>query len=64
MTTTQKAVLDYFRNHPKANRDEAIEAIEGMTEGGIKFIIAKLQQLGLLKREGGRKNGVWVVMDK
>lgn len=61
LTTTQKAVLDYFRNHPKANRDEAIAAIDGMTEGGIKFIIGKLQQLGLLKREGGRKNGIWVV---
>ena len=64
LTTTQKAVLDYFRKHPKANRDEAIDAIEGMTEGGIKFIISKLQQLGLLKREGGRKNGTWVVIDR
>ena len=64
LTTTQKAVLDYFKNHPKANRDEAILAIEGMTEGGIKFIIGRLQQLGLLKREGGRKNGTWVVMDE
>lgn len=64
LTTNQKAVLDYFRNHPKANRDEAIQAIEGMTEGGIKFIIGRLQQYGLLKREGGRKNGIWVVIDK
>ena len=64
LTTTQKAVLDYFKNNPKANRDEAILAIEGMTEGGIKFIIGRLQQLGLLKREGGRKNGTWVVMDE
>lgn len=63
LNTTQKAVLDYFRNHPKANRDEAIAAIDGMTEGGIKFIIGRLQQLGLLKREGGRKNGIWVVSD-
>ena len=64
LTAAQKAVLDYFKNHPKANRDEAINAIEGMTEGGIKFIIGRLQQLGLLKREGGRKNGVWVVIDE
>lgn len=64
LTTTQKAVLDYFKHHPNANRHEAIRDIEGMTEGGIKFIIGKLQQLGLLKREGGRKNGTWVVIEK
>lgn len=64
LTTTQKAVLDFFRNNPHASRDEAIQNIRIVTEGGIKFIIAKLQGLGLLKREGGRKTGVWVVIDK
>ena len=64
LTTTQKAVLEYFKEHPMANRDEAIRDIENMTEGGIKFIIGRLQQLGLLKREGGRKHGHWVVTDK
>lgn len=64
LTTTQKAVLDFFRNNPHASRDEAIQNIGIVTEGGIKFIIAKLQGLGLLKREGGRKTGIWVVIDK
>ena len=63
LTTTQKAVLDYFKNHPKGNRVDAALAIGGITEDGMKFIIGRLQQLGLLKREGGRKNGTWVVMD-
>ena len=60
----QKTVLDYFRNHPKASREDAIKSIDGITEGSVKYIIGKLQQLGLLKREGGRKSGTWVVMDK
>ena len=64
LTTTQKAVLDYFKNHPKGNRVDAALAIGGITEDGVKFIIGRLQQLGLLKREGGRKNGTWVVMDE
>lgn len=64
LSTTQKAVLEYFKNHPKGNRADAALAIGGITEDGVKFIIGKLQQLGLLKREGGRKSGTWVVMDK
>ena len=64
LSTTQKKVLDFFRENPKANRIEAAQVIGDITEDGIKFIIAKLQGLGLLKREGGRKTGVWVVIDK
>lgn len=62
LTTTQKEVLEFFRNHPKAKREEAIQMLN-VTEGGVKFIIGKLQRQGLLKREGGRKNGYWVVID-
>lgn len=64
LSTTQKKVLDFFRENPKANRTEAAQVIGDITEDGIKFIIAKLQGLGLLKREGGRKTGIWVVIDK
>ena len=64
LTTTQKAVLDYFKNYPKSNRVDAALAIGDITVDGIKFIIGQLQQLGLLKREGGRKNGTWVVIDR
>lgn len=64
LSTTQKKVLDFFRENPKANRTEAAQVIGDITEDGIKFIISKLQGLGLLKREGGRKTGIWVVIDK
>lgn len=64
LSTTQKKVLDFFKDNPKANRAEAAQVMGDITEDGIKFIIAKLQRLGLLKREGGRKTGVWVVVDK
>ena len=64
LSATQKKVLNFLKENPKANRIEAAEAIGNITEYGVKFIIAKLQELGLLKREGGRKNGIWVVIDK
>ena len=64
LTTTQKKVLEHLRQNPKANRTDVANAIGDITEDGVKFIIGRLQQLGLLKREGGRKHGHWVVTDK
>ena len=54
-------VLKFFSEHPQATIDEAVDAIDDLSLGGVKFIIAKLQQKGLLKRVGGRKHGEWVV---
>ena len=59
--TTQKKVLEYFKDNPKATRVDAANALGNITEDGVKFIIAKLQKKGLLKRVGGRKYGEWLV---
>ena len=59
--TTQKNVLAYFKNNPTATRTDAAKAIGGITEDGVKYVISKLQQKGLLKRIGGRKKGAWRV---
>lgn len=61
-STTQKEVLEYFKGNPKATRVDAANALGNITEDGIKFIIAKLQKKGLLKRVGGRKHGEWQVL--
>ena len=58
--TTQKKVLEYFKDNPKATRVDAANALGNITEDGVKFIIAKLQKKGLLKRVGGRKYGEWL----
>ena len=62
LDTTQKEVLRYFKENPKGTRVEAAKAIGNITEDGVKFIIGKLQQKGLLKRVGGRKHGEWQVL--
>ncbi len=64
LNTTQKRILDYLENHPKATRQETADALGNITESGVKFNIGLLQQYGALKRKGGRKNGVWVVVWK
>ena len=61
MDYSEGMVLKFFYGHPKATIDEAVDAIDELSLGGVKFIIAKLQQKGLLKRVGGRKHGEWVV---
>ena len=61
LDTTQKKVLEYFKDNPKATRVDTANALGNITEDGVKFIIAKLQKKGLLKRVGGRKYGEWLV---
>ena len=61
LNTTQKKVLKYFKDNPKATRVDAANALGNITKDGVKFIIAKLQKKGLLKRVGGRKYGEWLV---
>ena len=61
LNTTQKKVLEYFKDNPKATRVDAANALGNITEDGVKFIIAKLQKKGLVKRVGGRKYGEWLV---
>ena len=62
LDTTQKKVLEHFKDNPKATRVDAANALGNITEDGVKFIIAKLQKKGLLKRVGGRKHGEWQVL--
>ena len=44
LDTTQKKVLEYFKDNPKATRVDAANALGNITEDGVKFIIAKLQK--------------------
>lgn len=61
LSTTQKAILDYLKEHPHATRQEVAAALGNITEDGIKYHFSRLQKNGFLKREGGRKLGHWVI---
>ena len=62
LTTTQKEILEYLHEHPIATRQEVAGAIDNIIEDGVKYNIGRLQQYGVLKRIGGRKNGHWEVI--
>lgn len=62
LAPSQAKVLKFFSENPHATIEDAVESIKELSLGGIKFIIGKLQQEGLLKRVGGRKHGKWQVL--
>ena len=61
ITNLQMDILVYFYLNPKATRNDYISSDENISEGGTKSNISRLQDLELLKRKGGRKNGEWIV---
>ena len=63
LTEAQVAIIEYLKEHPQASRKELTEHIPDITENGIKYNLARLQELGLLKRIGGRKFGCWVFIN-
>lgn len=53
-----------MKEHPQAIRKELAEQIPNITEDGIKYHLARLQELGILRRIGGRKLGHWAFIEK
>lgn len=62
LSEAQNMILSYLREHPEATRAELNSHIEGITVDGIKYNLARLQELGLLKRVGSKRYGYWVVL--
>lgn len=62
ITELQLDILVYFSQNPYSTRKDFIASSDNISEGGTISNIARLQELGLLRREGGRKNGKWVVL--
>jgi predicted HTH transcriptional regulator len=61
LTDSQISILTQIANNPKITRKEIEEENGSITADGVRYNIARLQELGLLRREGGRKNGQWEV---
>lgn len=55
----QVLVLDYLITNPESTLQNAADNLS-LSLGGVKKIVAALQELGLLRRLGGKRKGVWV----
>ncbi|MBQ1697300.1 MAG: putative DNA binding domain-containing protein [Bacteroidales bacterium] len=62
LSDMQRAILLYLNDHPKANRIELTSAIPNASTDGIKYNLARLQHIGLLKRIGSTRYGHWEVV--
>jgi len=61
-TLTEKAILEYIMENPTATQKSISESIEKSIKT-VKNHMAVLQEKGLIKREGSKKSGTWVVID-
>ena len=59
----EEEILKVIIYNPFYNRKELSE-IFGRTEEGIGYYLKKLTKAGIIKREGAKKNGKWVVVDR
>ena len=55
-------VLKLMRDNPRITYRE-LENKLGIKESAVLGRIRKLKELGLIKREGGRSSGVWIVIE-
>lgn len=60
LTQKQESVLDYLKNNSAATLQEVADGC-GLSLGGVKKICSKLQEAGVLVREGSKKDGRWIV---
>ena len=58
---SQKAIIEMISANPKITTLEIAERI-GIDRRNVQEHINKLQKLGVLRRENGRKNGHWVLL--
>lgn len=61
LSEQQKTILSFLRENPRATRKEISEQISTLTENGVRYNISRLQELGLIRRVGGKKEGSWEV---
>lgn len=71
LTDRQKVIVEMIIANPflsaktiSEKMSEKMSEKEGVNERTIERDIAKLKKLGVLTREGGRKEGKWVINDK
>ena len=56
----EKEILELIENNPYLNMEEIARVI-GLSRVGVKYHIDKLKVKGIIKREGSKKKGKWVM---
>ena len=59
LTVNQKAVYETLDNDGHLSLND-VATMTGLSPSGVKKICEKLQEAGLVRREGSKKDGVWI----
>lgn len=62
VTSEEEALLALIREDPSITQARMAELL-GLSRSTVALMLARLQQAGLVRREGSRKAGTWVVVD-
>lgn len=62
LTDTEKKIVEVVRQDPSITVTEIAERIE-MSRSGVQYAIDNLKKKAILKREGSRKRGIWVIRE-
>jgi len=60
-TLTETDILEFLKSHPTATQKEVAAAV-AKSVNTVKNATARLQELNLIKREGSKKKGRWIVI--
>ena len=56
-------IVEILRKNPTASRRDIVLALDGATEGSVRYQLDKLKKKGDLRRVGSKKGGRWLVLD-
>jgi ATP-dependent DNA helicase RecG len=62
LTANEKAHCEQIMQQPKVTQKQLAEYL-GLTERGVRYLTDKLQKQRVLQRQGGKKSGVWAIVD-
>ena len=57
---TVKTILLFIQNEPMITLDELAQKT-GLSKSGVRYVLNKLRDKGIVYREGGRKTGRWII---
>ena len=55
-----KQLLLLLNSNPSLTASEAAERI-GMSQRGVEKLMKRLKDIGIVSRQGSRKNGLWII---
>ena len=61
LTAREDALLRLLASNPRMTQQQWADQL-GLTERGVRYLTNKLQKMGRLQRQGGKRAGHWVLV--